>query len=329
MIENRYLLISPILLIVSEQNIDFNIYLFNENKFILYATPQNFTEKHRERLVCNEIKNIYINRNDKIAYDLFVQANLPLILDSEKLNLQKKSEILYNHSLYVVEDFYKNLNSDNLNREGIDKLISIVDNIYSFFSKNQNAIQFIQNLVQVNYNEYIHCINTSLYAISFLSHYNREKNEVNLFRKSTIRNIGIGALLHDIGKSKIQHKILMKPGALSTFEFDEIKKHPIYGIEMCQYMELEQSVSQCVLFHHEKLDGSGYPTGTKNIHRHVQIVTVADMFDAITCERPYRKHKVTTFEALKILSKEVERGRLDRELVASFVRMISQDVIRL
>lgn len=327
--ENEYLHISPLLLIVSEQKLDFNIYLFNEKNYILYATPENFTEDHIEKLVKYEIGNIYIDNKDKMTYESFVEKNLPLILDSNKIELCKKAEILYNHSLTIVENFYSHFNSDCKNRVDFNKLIALVDNIYSFFESNINAVQSIQSLISKNYKEYIHCINTSLYSISLLSHFHREQSEDIPLRRSIIRNIGIGSLLHDIGKSKIQQDILKKPGSLSLVEFNEIKKHPIYGVEMCQYMELEQSVSQCVLFHHEKLDGSGYPTGTKNIPRHVQVVTVADMFDAITCERPYRKHKVTSFEALKILSKEVERGRLDRELVASFVRMISQDVIRL
>lgn len=282
-----------------------------------------------EKLVQYEIDNIYIENKDKITYESFVENNLPLVLDSNKIDLSKKAKVLYEHSLSIVEDFFNHANNYKNDQTNFSKLVSLVDNIYSFFDRNPNAVQSIRNLIATNYKEYIHCINTSLYAISLLSHFHREQPENNQLRKSTIRHIGIGALLHDIGKSKVRQNILTKPGSLSPVEFDEIKKHPIHGVEMCQYMDLEQSVSQCVLFHHEKLDGSGYPTGTKNIPRHVQVVTVADMFDAITCERPYRKHKVTTFEALKILSKEVERGRLDRELVASFIRMISQDVIQL
>ncbi|SMP76046.1 HDIG domain-containing protein [Desulfonatronum zhilinae] len=329
MIENQYLHIPPLLLVISEQKFDFDIYLFQDNNYILYATPKNFTEKHLERLIENGIGNIYIDNKDKLTYEAFVQRNLPVILDSQNISLYDKAEILYDHSLIVVENFLNQINKDYPNSESYDKLVHIVDNIYTLFDNNQGAIQSIRNLIATNYKEYIHCINTSLYSISLLMHHHREQSDSQILRKSTVRQIGVGALLHDIGKSKIRQSILEKPGVLTPKEFEEVKKHPIHGVEMCQYMDLEQSVAQCVLFHHEKLDGSGYPTGTRNIPRHVQVITVADMFDAITCERPYRKHKVTTFDALKILSKEVERGRLDQELVASFIRMISQDAIRL
>ena len=328
--ENKYLHISPLLLIVAEQQLDFNIYLsHDDSNFILYATPRNFTEEHRNRLIQNENGNIYIENKDKLTYEAFVERNLPLILDNKVISLDKKADILYNHSLIIVGIFFNKINKEYPSEKSIEKLIGLVDNIYSFFEGNKNAIQSIRGLIATNYKEYIHCINTSIYAISLMVHFHREKSDSQALRKSTIRQIGIGALLHDIGKSKIKRNILEKPGALTPVEFEEIKKHPIHGVEMCQYMDLEQSVAQCVLFHHEKLDGSGYPTGTRNVPKHVQVVTVADMFDAITCERPYRKYKVTNFEALRMLSKEVERGRLDRELVASFIRMISQDVIRL
>lgn len=329
MIENQYLHISPLLLTTSEQKFDFNIYLFQNNNYILYATPTNFTEEHRKKLVDNGIGNIYIDNKDKLTYESFVQNNLHILLDNPEVPIDHKVEILYDHSLIVIEKFYNQISKDYPNKESYKKLVRIVDNIYKLFDNNLNAIQSLRNLIVKNYKEYVHCINTSLYAISLLIHHHREQSGNQILRKSTVRQIGVGALLHDIGKSKIRQNILEKSGVLTPKEFEEVKKHPIHGVEMCQYMDLDQSVAQCVLFHHEKLDGSGYPTGTMNIPKHVQVITVADMYDAITCERPYRKYKISSFEALRILSKDVERGRLDRELVASFIRMISQDVIRL
>jgi putative nucleotidyltransferase with HDIG domain len=327
--ENQYLHISPLFLVTSDQKLEFNIYLFQNNNYILYATPVNFTDEHRKRLVDNEVDNVFINNKDKLTYESFVQRNLHILLDNPEVSIVNKAEILYDHSITVVEKFFNRISKDYPKNESYDKLVQIVDNIYRLFDNNHNAIHSLRNLIATNYKEYVHCINTSLYAISLLIHHHREQSNAPLLRKSTVRQIGVGALLHDIGKSKVRQTILEKAGGLTPKEFEEVKKHPIHGVEMCQHMDLDQSVAQCVLFHHEKLDGSGYPTGTRNIPRHVQVITVADMYDAITCERPYRKHKITSFEALRILSKDVERGRLDRELVASFIRMISQDVIQL
>ncbi|GAB6058353.1 HD-GYP domain-containing protein [Desulfonatronum parangueonense] len=325
--DSNYLQIQPLLLMLTDKPFDFNIYLYQNNNYILYATPENFTAEHRSRLIRNGIENLYIDNSDKLTYELFIEKNLPDILNSSKVPLQAKSKILYSHSLDVIESFFVQSGKEYLGKKSYQKMVALVDNIYGFFEKNPNAIQSVRSLIATHYKEYIHCINTALYAISLLIHHAEDTGRT--LRKSFIRQVGVGALLHDFGKSKIHHSTLSKPSALNASEFEEVKKHPIYGLEMCQHMKLSQSVTQCVLFHHEKLDGSGYPTGTKNIPEHVRIVTIADMFDAITCDRPYRKHKVTGFEALKIISKDVERGKLDRDMVASFIKMISQGMIQL
>ncbi|WP_161946284.1 HD-GYP domain-containing protein [Desulfonatronum thiosulfatophilum] len=325
--DSNYLQIQPLLLMLTDKHFDFNIYLYQNDNYILYATPENFTEEHRSRLIRNGIENLYIDNSDKLTYELFIEKNLPDILESSKVPLQAKSKILYNHSLDVVESFFIQSGKEYLNKESYQKMVALVDNIYGFLEKNPYAIQSMRSLIATHYREYIHCINTALYAISLLIYHNEDSGRK--LRKSFVRQVGVGALLHDIGKSKVHQSILSKPAALTSNEFEEVKKHPIYGLEMCQHMKLSQPVTQCVMFHHEKLDGSGYPSGTKNIPDHVRIVTIADMFDAITCDRPYRKHKVTGFEALKIISKDVERGKLDRAMVASFIRMISQGMIRL
>lgn len=327
--DQNYLQIQPLLLMLSDKPFDFNIYLYQHGNYILYATPKNFTEEHRNRLIQNDIENLYIDNSERLTYDLYIERNLSDILESSKITANAKSKILYSHSMNVVNAFFSRSNKEYLNTESYQKMAALVDNMYSFFEKNPGAIQSVRGLISTNYKEYIHCINTALYAVSLMIFHHGQSSDGTPLRRSFIRQVGMGALLHDIGKSRIAQGILNKPGALSATEFDEIKKHPIHGLEMCQLMELEQTVTQCVLFHHEKLDGSGYPSGTRNIPDHVRVVTVADMFDAITCDRPYRKHKVTAFEALKILSKDVERERLDRNLVASFIKMISQGVIQL
>ena len=107
-----------------------------------------------------------------------------------------------------------------------------------------------------------------------------------------IKEVILAALLHDIGKSNIDHEIIVKPGRLTDEEFDKIKQHPYIG-----YRKLKQTggysanVLSGVLFHQEKFDGSGYPTGLagKKIPLIARILTVADVFDALTSNRPYRR----------------------------------------
>ncbi len=114
------------------------------------------------------------------------------------------------------------------------------------------------------------------------------------------------ALLHDIGKLGISNAILDKPGKLTSEEFAEIKKHPVYSGDILSGIASFKDLADIGRGHHEKLDGTGYPLGLKGneISLHTRIVTVADVFDALTAERPYRG-PMTVNDALALMSRDV------------------------
>ena len=108
--------------------------------------------------------------------------------------------------------------------------------------------------------------------------------------KEIIENIAFAAILHDIGKVDIPDEILKKPGKLTEEEFDIIKEHPIIGVEMVKETHYE-NLSDIILQHHERIDGTGYPYGLKGdeIMIEAQVVAMADVFHAMASDRPYRK----------------------------------------
>lgn len=121
-----------------------------------------------------------------------------------------------------------------------------------------------------------------------------------------------GALLHDIGKIGISDQILNKRGDLSELEFNLIKEHPVRGKEICANLRFPPLVLEIIRHHHEKLDGSGYPDRLKekDIHKLIRIISVADIYDALTTDRPYHPAK-NNVEAFSILEKETKEGKLD------------------
>lgn len=104
------------------------------------------------------------------------------------------------------------------------------------------------------------------------------------------RDLYLAALLHDVGKLEIPSEILNKPGRLTQHEFSIIKKHPQFGYEMLEKIDLPRSVMQSVFQHHERINGTGYPKGLsgEDIPLQARILAVADVVDAITSARPYR-----------------------------------------
>jgi HD-GYP domain-containing protein (c-di-GMP phosphodiesterase class II) len=112
------------------------------------------------------------------------------------------------------------------------------------------------------------------------------------YRSRALSVLGVGALLHDLGKVKIPDSILNKPSALTDLEYEVIKTHPIHGADLIRRAgNLEEIHALIASQHHENYDGSGYPFGLtyRHIEEYSQIVAIADRFDAITADRVYRK----------------------------------------
>jgi len=139
-----------------------------------------------------------------------------------------------------------------------------------------------------------------------------------------IEHLRIAGLLHDVGKIGISDHILKKPGALTDEEFQEIRLHPIFGERILTRTKLEP-VLQAILYHHERLDGSGYPYGLKadEIPLNARILAVADSFEAMISDRPYRK-ALSIEEAIAELRKDSGK-KLDEDVVNALIRIIERD----
>jgi putative nucleotidyltransferase with HDIG domain len=103
--------------------------------------------------------------------------------------------------------------------------------------------------------------------------------------------IGQGALLHDIGKIAVPDRVLLKPGKLSDEEWMIMRKHPETGYQMLKTIQIPEPIATIVRHHHERFDGAGYPLGLRGNHiaQGARIFAVADLYDAMTSDRPYRK----------------------------------------
>jgi len=131
-----------------------------------------------------------------------------------------------------------------------------------------------------------------------------------------------GALLHDLGKLGVSNAILDKPGKLDDSEWEAIKKHPVFTEEILSRIPIFEELARVAGAHHERLDGKGYPKGLSGdqIAFETRIITIADVFDAITAARPYRG-AIIPREALEIMEKTVGTA-LDPELFAALARIV-------
>ena len=143
--------------------------------------------------------------------------------------------------------------------------------------------------------------------------------------ETTLLELSRGALFHDLGKIAVPDAVLLKPGPLTAKERGVIQKHPVVGTELLAPMKTMLKTLPIVRFHHERLDGSGYPDGLSgaDLPLTVRIVTVADIFDALTTARVYRA-ALSREAAYEIFEDEVRRGWWDGEVLRELQAAVAE-----
>ncbi len=134
-----------------------------------------------------------------------------------------------------------------------------------------------------------------------------------------------GALLHDVGKLGISVQLLDKPGRLEDHEFKEVKAHPSIGGRILEPISAFADIMPIVTDHHERWDGKGYPNGLagEEIHINARILAVADTYDAMTSDRPYRKGRDTEAAVEEIWSQA--GTQFDPRVVEAFLVAMGRD----
>jgi putative nucleotidyltransferase with HDIG domain len=200
-------------------------------------------------------------------------------------------------------------------RMEITQAEEIVERMTASVLKDKDALVSLFRIKNVDEYTYLHSMAVSALCISFAQGLG--------FGADKTRQIGIGGLLHDIGKMRIPNEILNKPGPLSEQEFEVMKRHVRDGTAVLQqYTNLDESCTCVTLHHHERLDGTGYPDGLKGdqISLFGQVAAIVDIYDALSSERCYKKAMLPTEALRKIF--EWSESYLKRELVEKFIAHI-------
>ena len=139
-----------------------------------------------------------------------------------------------------------------------------------------------------------------------------------------LKTLEMGCLLHDIGKSAIPDDILLKPGCFNDVDRDIVQMHPTIGAKFLEGCYPDDRITDIILHHHERLDGSGYPSGLEgdDIGLMVRIVSVADVYEALIVKRPY-KTAMTSTQAIETLRDEVKEGLLDQSVVEVLEKVVA------
>jgi HD-GYP domain-containing protein (c-di-GMP phosphodiesterase class II) len=188
---------------------------------------------------------------------------------------------------------------------------TLVERLTESVLSSKDALISLARIKNKDEYTYMHALAVSALCISFGAHLGLDSQQ--------IKHLGIGGLVHDIGKVKVPLEILNKPGALTEQEFEVIKQHVHHGTCILQQTTIDDRAVCVTAHHHERLDGSGYPAGLQGAQISVfgQMAAVIDIYDALTSERCYKASMPPT-QALRKLF-EWSASYLKKELVEQFI----------
>ena len=305
----------PTMLVSYDCGIKFDIYIRKGRMFFLFARHGELTDFHKQRLREHNVETLYVHAEDIASYDEYIELNFSGLLQDDNVPLNDRSKMLYDYSIGLVKILMECEEKILPTHEHREKLEFLTSNTFEYLARKKGAAKSIAGMLSHSHRTYNHCVNVSIYVMLVLVSLGYEKQKAKL--------IGTGSALHDIGKTKVPKDILDKPGRLTDEERLIINQHPADGLELCRNMRLDDISKDCIIHHHEKLDGSGYPAQQRIIPEHVRIVTVADIYDALTSDRPYAR-PYNSFRALKIIIQDAEAGRLDKDICREFVKILSE-----
>ncbi|MEG0855153.1 MAG: diguanylate cyclase [Terrisporobacter sp.] len=281
-----------------------------EFAILLYDKTEEFAlelgERIRQNIQITYFKGQEHQPNKNITVSIGV-SSYPNMAGNKKELIE-----LADNALYRAKSFDKNR---------VERYYNILDEIDS--SINKQSLQSIASILnRINKKDkytYGHSERVVIYAKKFANHLN--------LKESQKKDLLLAAYLHDIGKLEISKELLNKREKLSQSEFNILKQHPTLGSDLVSLIKEFKDVEPIIKHHHEKFDGSGYPSNLEgtSIPYLARILTIIDSFDAMTSKRPYNVRK--DYNQAIIELKQCSGSHFDSKLVSKFIEMLQDDML--
>ena len=273
------------------------IYIDTDKGYDLYSAPTEDEVRQDIQTVINRI--VEPERVNRVAVSVKEE-----IVKAREIKNKAKETI---HSLIEDIKFGKEIKTDQVEQ--------VVDNMIDSIFRNQDALVSLLRIKEKDEYTYMHSVSVGVLMISFGKHLG--------FDMRLLKEVGIGAILHDVGKAIVPDAILNKEGELTENEFDIIKEHAQHSRKLLEEtIGISDTSITMAAQHHERMDGTGYPFALKGdeISYYSKAVAIADVYDAMTSNRCYQDKSLPS-EVLKKLY-EWSSYHFDRDLVQQFIRCV-------
>jgi len=242
-----------------------------------------------------------------------VQQVKPITTTSTLSEELKRSRKVYSEANKIISNIMHDVRIGK--QIEVERIDPVVEKMANSILRNKDALLSLCRIKNKDDYTFLHSVSVGALLISFAHALD--------FKHDVIKQLGVGGMLHDIGKTKVPNEILNKPGALTEEEFIIMKSHVVHG---CSILRKSPGIAQ-VSFdvasqHHERFDGSGYPLGLKNSEMSVygQMAAIVDVYDAITADRCYHKGMEPTVAIRKMF--EWSKFHFNPKLLRTFIRIV-------
>ena len=291
----------------------FDLYVLQGKSYLLYsAKGELFTETVRQRLADLGVRYLYVRESEREALQEYLGQNLGAIIQDPELGPEEKAQAVYKACLHQLERLWEAPTAEAI-EEAKRVIRATVDHILSCGAEeNRRTVHSLAHDPCV----YPHSVNVGMMGTVLA-------REVFGDADRDFHALGYAMFLHDIGKTRVDPRILNKPGPLNDAEWQIMRQHP----EICHRIleeegHLTPEAAITTLQHHERCDGRGYPNGlgSGEIDPLAKICNLVDSYDALLAKRPY-KPALSPYEALRIMREEM-CAQFDVDLFAIFVQLL-------
>ena len=299
-------------MLIPGASVPFSIYSMKNYSYslVLHASPGRPVEIDEK--VLSLPGDVLISGGDIHLYNEYLSSILRSG-DSKGSDVERmKALVIKENSKIIMKDLLEDPRSGGRIKDVQDSVNNMIDSI----GTNKDTIHDLLSLRCFDYYTYTHSVNVAVLAVGL--------GVAVELKRDDIEKLGMGAMLHDIGKSAVPAEILNKQGKLDDREFFIIQSHVFEGEKLLKDNKLIPRESlAAVSQHHEKISGRGYPSHLteKDITLFGRITAIADCYDALTTARPY-KPAFTPFYALATISKET--GNYDPDILKVFIKMFGK-----
>ncbi len=297
------------------EQVPFDLFVLTDKRYVLYrAATLPLSVKDLDDLKRRGHERFYVDASARKHMARYFETRLAKELRSEERSTEEKAEFLVEASRVIMEDVFENLEEPST-LEGVRLL---AEQTVDFVATGRRAFRRLVRLVSHDYYTYTHSLHVGIYTIAL----GRQLGLSAEFQ----RKLGEGALFHDIGKALVPPEILTKPMPLTPDEWQVMKQHPQLGIDLLgAHGQVDEVTRWAILGHHERMDGRGYPFGLsgEEIALPGRIVALADVYDALTTNRPYQSAQ-KSFDALNVIKDHMLTG-IDRDLFRELVVLLARD----